>query len=102
MLSKKYQHLYFPIDWNNANSRGVAYLVGSSHESVVNTIRQNNLEHWKEQLTHTTQNGNKFYVDVLKMKKANWVILLLLRKNSLKQKIIDQLQKGIPLDKVEL
>lgn len=102
MLSKKYMHLYFPIDWNNANSRGVAYHVGCSHESIVNTIRTNNLEHWKEMITHETQNGKTFSVEVLKMKRINWVLLLLMRKNPSKLKIIDQLQRGVPLNNVEL
>lgn len=100
MLSENYKHLYFPINWNNANSRSVAYLINRNHDRLLSQLSDYGFEGRLVELTHTRLSGNKFTVAAKVMSKTQWVLFLLVVKNIKQHKILKQLQKGISLEDV--
>ena len=102
MLTERYKHLYFPIDWNKANSRSIAYLLRTNHDLVCNKLHEYGFKGELVELTHTRLSGNTFRVNAWVLPKDQWVLFLLLFKNSLRLKILYQLQLGITLNNVIL
>lgn len=102
MLTERYKHLYFPIDWNNANSRSVAYLLRTNHDLICNKLIDYGFKGELVELTHTRISGNTFRVNAWVLPKKQWVLFLLLFKNSLRVKLLKQLQQGINLEDVNI
>lgn len=102
MLSKTYMHLYFPIDWSKANSRAVAYLVNKPHDALLDRMIELGFKSEVVELKHTRKSGSEFKVIAHTMPKSQWVLFLLTFKNAYQRKIIEQLQAGTPVDKIEI
>lgn len=102
MLSDTYKHLYFPINWENANSRSVAYLINTNHDRILSLLREYDFKCRSVDIINTRKSGNKFTVTVQVMPKNQWVLFLLLIRNPFRNKILKQLQEGKTLETVQI
>lgn len=100
MLSENYKHLYFPINWDKANSRAVAYLINMKHDLILDKLHQYDFKGQLVEFTHTRLSGNTFKVSAKVMPKKQWVLFLLLFKNPYRLNILKQLQEGKNLEDV--
>lgn len=101
-LTETYKHLYFPIDWNRANSRAVAYLINMNHDLLQSKLHDHGFVGELIEITHTRLSGNKFTVTARVLTKRDWVLALLLFKNDYRLKILKQLQAGKSLEQVDI
>lgn len=101
-ISETYKHLYFPIDWNRANSRAVAYLINMNHDLLQSKLQEHGFVGEIVEIKHTRLSGNTFTVVARVLTKRDWVLALLLFKNAYRIKILKQLQAGKSLEQVDI
>lgn len=102
MVSKTYEPQFQVSDWNGADSRSVAYLIGKSHDVLVSQVKRLNIEFEESLHLCIRTSGKSFQSKCIIMRKSEWMLYLITVPNIFRQKIINQVLFGKPIGEVEL
>lgn len=102
MVSKTYAPQFEVKNWDNADSRSVAHLIGKSHDVLISQVKRLNMEFEESLHLCIRTSGKSFQSTCIRMRKSEWMLYLITVPNIFRQKIIDQVLSGITLGDVKL
>lgn len=102
MVSKTYESQFQVTDWDKADSRSIAYLIGKSHDVLVSQVKRLNIEYEESFHLCIRTSGKSFQSKCIIMRKSEWMLYLITVPNIFRQKIINQVLSGTPIGDVQL